>query len=151
MQPNIGVGVFVVNREGKFVLGKRQGSTGAGKWALPGGHLEFGETFEACAERELLEETGLQVRDLQFATATNNVMPDVNKHYVTIFMKGVVSDDSAQPQILEPEKCTAWEWVSWDELEGWRNAEVNASEGYDGRRLFLPMLDLFSQRPDFRV
>lgn len=70
-------------------------------WGLPGGHLEFGESFETCGERELLEETGLKVRDLQFWTATNSVFRDVtpNRHYVTIFIGGAVSDEGAQPQV----------------------------------------------------
>jgi len=114
MRPDIGVGVFVFNPKGQFVVGVRKGSHGAGTptpliWtrtkangpgtlALPGGHLEFGETFEACAEREVLEETGLNIRDLRFLTATNSVMKDAGKHYVTIFMGGVVDDD-VQPQV----------------------------------------------------
>lgn len=70
-----------------------------GTWALPGGHLEFNETFETCAERELMEETGLAVENLEFVTATNNIMLAENKHYVTIFLKGVIKDSSAQPQV----------------------------------------------------
>jgi len=73
-------------------------ANGSGTLALPGGHLEFGETFEACAEREVLEETGLNIRHLRFLTATNSVMKDAGKHYVTIFMGGVV-DDGVQPQV----------------------------------------------------
>jgi len=60
----------------------------SGTWALPGGHLDFGESFETCAMREVLEETGVQVKDnsVRFLTITNDVMPSEHKHYVTIFM-----------------------------------------------------------------
>ena len=44
----------------------RLGSHGAGTYALPGGHLEMGESWEACAAREVLEETGLEVSGLRF-------------------------------------------------------------------------------------
>ncbi len=44
----------------EILLGQRKGAHGAGTWATPGGHLEFGESVKACATRELLEETGLK-------------------------------------------------------------------------------------------
>ena len=56
--PRIGVGC-VVERNGLVLLGQRKGAHAEGFWAFPGGHLEFGETVEACARRELVEETGL--------------------------------------------------------------------------------------------
>lgn len=71
----------------------------AGTLAIPGGHLEFGESFETCAEREVLEETGLAVRDVRFLTATNSVMVEERKHYVTIFMGGVVD---GEPKVCPP-------------------------------------------------
>jgi ADP-ribose pyrophosphatase YjhB (NUDIX family) len=70
-----------------------------GTWALPGGHLEFGETFENCAEREILEETGLAIRNIQFLTATNNVMPAENKHYVTVFVGGSIYGEVTEPKV----------------------------------------------------
>ncbi|EYE92036.1 nucleotide triphosphate diphosphatase NUDT15 [Aspergillus ruber CBS 135680] len=141
MRPDIGVGVFIFNSKGQFIVGVRKGSHGAGTLALPGGHLEFGETFEACAEREVLEETGLNVRDLRFLTATNSVMKDVGKHYVTIFM-GAVVDDDAQPQLVEPEKCEGWSWATW--------GDIKSQSQSDGKpRLFLPLLELLRNRSLF--
>lgn len=43
---------------------------------LPGGHLEYGESFQECALRELLEETDLVGADAEFVTANNNVFKD---------------------------------------------------------------------------
>ncbi|KAJ5527704.1 hypothetical protein N7513_011863 [Penicillium frequentans] len=82
MNPQVGVGVLVFNKEGQVVLGRRKNSHGAGTWAFPGGHLEFGESFEDCAAREVLEETGLEVSDIHFLTTTNDVMVEDGKHYI---------------------------------------------------------------------
>ncbi|KAF4211260.1 hypothetical protein CNMCM8980_006859 [Aspergillus fumigatiaffinis] len=152
MNPRVGVGVVVLNTEGKVVLGKRKGSHGAGTWAFPGGHLEFGESFEACAVREVLEETGLSIHDVRFLTATNDIMEAEGKHYITVYVGGMVKEDNAQPQILEPEKCDEWRWISWDDVRLWFDRQVH-TEGTetsdDQPRLFIPLFNLFQQRPTF--
>ena len=48
--------------DGGIVLVQRDIEPGYGKWTFPGGFVERGETAEAAAEREVLEETGLEVR-----------------------------------------------------------------------------------------
>ncbi|KAJ5737997.1 hypothetical protein N7493_001152 [Penicillium malachiteum] len=145
--PRVGVALFIVRPDGKFVLGRRMGSHGAGTWALPGGHLEHGESFEECAVRETKEETGLDVLNVEYITATNDVMVAEKKHYITIFLKGVVSDPAAEPEILEPNKCAGWRWSSWDEMRAIRDAEIAGGPGFKGEKLFSPVHSLFEQRP----
>jgi ADP-ribose pyrophosphatase YjhB (NUDIX family) len=72
----------------------------AGTWALPGGHLEFSESLEQCAHRELLEETGINARieDIKFLTAANTIFEKEQKHYVTIFMGCWLNGDPV-PQV----------------------------------------------------
>ncbi len=53
-RPKVGVGVIVV-KEGKVLLLQRKNSHGSGTWCFPGGHLEYGESLEECAKREVLE------------------------------------------------------------------------------------------------
>jgi 8-oxo-dGTP diphosphatase len=77
--PRVGVGCFVIRKRSDgspdmFLIGRRKGSHGAGKYQLPGGHLEFSESFEECAIREVYEETGLTLQSAEFATATNDIM-----------------------------------------------------------------------------
>ncbi len=59
----VGVGVLI-NKDGKILLIKRRGSHGEGTWAPPGGHIDFGERVIDCAEREVKEETGLEIKNL---------------------------------------------------------------------------------------
>ncbi len=111
-RPKVGVGVAVL-RENQVLLGKRIGSHGEGEWAFPGGHLEFGETIEACAKRELLEETGLQALVLETGGWSSDVMAE-DKHYITLF--AVVRQFEGEPKLLEPEKCEGWQWFPLDAL-----------------------------------
>ena len=67
----VGVGVFVT-KNGEFLMIKRVGAHGADTWAPPGGHMEFGETWEQTAIREVYEETGLNVGNAQFVGLTND-------------------------------------------------------------------------------
>lgn len=67
--------------------------------ACPGGHIEHGESFADCAEREVLEETGLRVGDVKFITATNDIMGE-GKHYITIFVECVIVGQDKEPEVL---------------------------------------------------
>lgn len=112
-RPKVGIGVIVV-KDGKILLGKRKNSHGDGAWSFPGGHLEFGESWEECAKRETTEETGINIKNIRFGTVTNDIFQTEEKHYITIFM---LSDyDFGEVQIMEPEKCEKWDWFSWDQL-----------------------------------
>jgi 8-oxo-dGTP diphosphatase len=68
----VGVGCLVVSKlhPGCVLLGKRLGSHGAGTFALPGGHLELGESWGACATREVNEETNLSISGLRMVHVT---------------------------------------------------------------------------------
>jgi 8-oxo-dGTP diphosphatase len=112
-RPKVGVGVVVVWK-GKVLLGKRLGSHGDNTWGFPGGHLEFGESFEDCAVRELMEETGLEVNTPILITCTNDVFHDEDKHYITVYMKADAKSDDAKN--LEPAKLLEWQWFKWEEL-----------------------------------
>lgn len=108
-RPKVGVCVLIV-KNSEFLMGKRKGSHGEGTWAPPGGHLEFGESIEDCARREVMEETGLNIKNIRKVTFTNDILLEENKHYVTCTV--LAEYDSGELVIKEPHKCERWEWFS---------------------------------------
>src|SRR5262245_50960103 len=58
----VAAGVLIVNESGQLLLQQR---TDDGLWGIPGGMLELGESLEDAARREVLEETGLIVDQLE--------------------------------------------------------------------------------------
>jgi 8-oxo-dGTP diphosphatase len=111
--PRVGVGV-IIRREASVLLLRRKYVHGAGSWSTPGGHLDFGETPEACAIREAKEETGLEIAEVNFRAITNDVFEAEGKHYITIWMDGrytggeaVVNDSSEMSEVG---------WFAWDAL-----------------------------------
>jgi 8-oxo-dGTP diphosphatase len=113
MRPLIGVAAIVL-KDNKVLLGKRKNAHGAGTWAFPGGHLEYKESIEACAKREVFEETGIHIKNIRYGTFTNDIFREDQKHYVTLF---VISEyDAGDLELKEPEKCEKWDWFLWNEL-----------------------------------
>jgi 8-oxo-dGTP diphosphatase len=112
--PRVGVGVLVFDAAGRVLLGLRRGAHGAGTWSAPGGHLEWGESFEDCARREVAEETGLMLDELQAGPVTNDVFAAEGRHYATVVM--LARHPGGTPQRLEPDKCERWDWFDWQAL-----------------------------------
>jgi 8-oxo-dGTP diphosphatase len=129
-RPLVGVAVVVI-KDGRILLGKRKNTHGEGTWALPGGHLEFNESIEDCAAREVFEETGIRIKNLRYGPYTNDIFDKEGKHYVTLFM--VADFDSGKPTVKEPQKCEIWEWHPWPP---------------DVRPYFLPLKNLLEQNYD---
>ncbi len=113
VRPAVGVAV-IITKDDTVLLGKRKGAHGNGKWAFPGGHLEFKESIEDCARREVLEETGLTIGRVRHRDFTNDIFSKENKHYATLFVQADYVSGTAK--VLEPEKCEKWEWFKWNKL-----------------------------------
>ena len=112
LRPKVGIGVMVF-RDKRVLMGRRKSSHGAGEWAWPGGHLEYMESFESCAKREVMEETGMEIENVRFNRLMNLKVYEP-KHYVDV---GLIADwKSGEPEIREPHKCDGWEWFSMDSL-----------------------------------
>ncbi|MBI2019658.1 NUDIX domain-containing protein [Candidatus Daviesbacteria bacterium] len=111
-QVKVGVGVMIT-KQGKVLLCRRKGSHGAGEYAFPGGHLEFGESFEECAKRECREEAGIEIKNIKFLRLLN-LKKYTGKHYVDI---GLTAEwKSGTPKVMEPEKTENWSWYDFDNL-----------------------------------
>lgn len=108
----VGVGVFIV-KDGKVLLGKRKNAHGADEYGGPGGHLEYGETADQTAVREIAEECGIKVKNLRML-CVSDLLTYFPKHYIDI---GFAADwKSGEPKVLEPHKLESWDWYDLDNL-----------------------------------
>ena len=108
----VGIGVMVI-KDGQVLLGKRRGTHGAGEFAWPGGHMEYMESFEETARREVMEEAGIEIENIRFLRL-QNLKDYAPKHYVDI---GLIADwKSGEPQVMEPERCESWGWYDINQL-----------------------------------
>lgn len=77
-KPVVGVGIVIVRPgpvEPEVLLIRRGKPPSAGKWNIPGGHLEFGETVRAAAIREAFEETNLRIVNPRLIDVVDIVSP----------------------------------------------------------------------------
>lgn len=81
---------------------------------MPGGKLDFGESFEGGAVREVAEETGLKITEesLELVSLENSRIPEA--HFVTLGF--VCRDATGNPLVMEPDEITEWRWFSLDDL-----------------------------------
>lgn len=113
--PKVGVSACVW-RDGRVLLAQRA-KPPVGIWALPGGHVEAGETMTAAARRELMEETGLdaEIRDLVgvYDIIRHDTNGQLAVHFVLACYCGL-----AGPGVAEAASdAMAVAWATPDELD----------------------------------
>jgi 8-oxo-dGTP diphosphatase len=111
--PRVGVGVLVTKGD-RVLLIRRSGVHGGGTWSTPGGHLEYGESPEACAIREMREETGVEVANVRALGYTNDVFEESGLHYVTLWMAGEYL--AGEATVAAPYEASEVGWYPWDAL-----------------------------------
>ena len=115
----VGFGVMLL-KDRKILLGRRNEDTkkadselrGEGTWTMLGGKLEYQESFKEGARREVMEETGIILKNVKVICVNN----DKNEyaHFVTI---GLFSEDfEGEAEVLEPEEITEWKWFESKDL-----------------------------------
>lgn len=121
MVTKVGVSVIIIDENKRILVGKRKGSHGAGLLAVPGGHLEFGESYNTCCDRELIEEIGINFdgdyKQIGFSEDFFN-HDGLLKHYITLYY-----DKKPYFNILFEDKC-----------------------GFSGEEDWLPVLNLLKEK-----
>jgi len=115
-QPVIGVGAVVIC-DGKILLEKRKNEPGKGKWSIPGGLVELGESVEQTVIREVKEETGLEVEKPEHIDVVDNVIKDENgevKYHFVIIDYFVKLKGGTMKATSDAEELR---WVTFDEVE----------------------------------
>ena len=125
-QARIGVAVIILrtseNTKSEVLIGKRKGSHGEGLYSVPGGHLEFGETYKDACSRELEEEIGISFDTYEklgfsedFFKSDEHYSQD--KQYTTLYFLADGNDiDQTTIKNMEPDKCEEWIWKDIKEL-----------------------------------
>jgi len=115
--PKAAVGAVVIE-EGKVLLVKRKYPPKKGKWAIPGGSVNLGESLQAAAEREVMEETGLIIEAKKpiytFDLIERDSKGDVVFHYVIVdlFAEYVSGDLHPADDVSDAR------WFNPDDIEG---------------------------------
>lgn len=117
-QPVAGIGAVII-KDGKIALIKRGNEPSKGKWTIPGGLVELGETLEAAVIRETKEETCLDVENPSLIDVVDNVDFDVEGkiryHYIIIDYLVKVKTGA----IKAASDAAELQWVSFSEVENY--------------------------------
>ena len=115
-QPVVGVGAVII-QAGKIALIKRGNEPSKGKWTIPGGLVELGESPEKAVIRETKEEVGLDVDNPNLVEVVSNVDLDdqgkVKYHYVIVDYLVHVKSGTAEAS----SDAMELRWVPFDEVE----------------------------------
>jgi 8-oxo-dGTP diphosphatase len=115
-RPSVTVDVALVTREkrSRILLIRRKHGPFAGAWALPGGFIDLDETLEASARRELREETGVEVDDLEQLHAFGDPGRDPRGRTISVVFLARADADSLRPAAADDAAEVGWHTL--DEL-----------------------------------
>jgi nucleoside triphosphatase len=110
--PEPTVGAVIFNTEDRFLLLKSHKFNG--QYVVPGGHIELGETMEEALRREIMEETGLTVRDIELVDLQEFIYDEIywkKRHF--IFLDYRCRTDGTD--VVLNEEAEEYLWATLDE------------------------------------
>ena len=114
-RPFVGVGVVVL-RGDEVLLVQRGKAPNKGQWSIPGGKQRLGETVMQAVHRELLEETGVKIKQAALLDVVDVIMQDDNGkiqyHYTLVDYQA----EWLSGECRSGDDADAVKWVSFDEL-----------------------------------
>lgn len=113
-KPSLTVDIIIKTEEG-VVLIKRKNDPFKGKWAIPGGFVEYGETVENAARREVKEETGLEVELEDLVGVYSDPDRDPRGHMVSICYSAVRKGGNLRPD-TDAEDVKIFKEIPWNNL-----------------------------------
>ncbi|MFQ6127351.1 MAG: NUDIX hydrolase [Thermoplasmata archaeon] len=118
LRPILSVGA-IIRKGGKILIVKRGVEPGKGKWSVPGGAVELGETVEDAVVREAFEESNLKVTPLRLVGYYDYIGVDssseIRFHYVIIYWLCDYSRGEARPS----SDVTETRWIGFEELDNY--------------------------------
>jgi 8-oxo-dGTP diphosphatase len=113
-RPVVAVGLVARDRAGRLLLVERANPPARGRWSLPGGRVEGGETLAAAAARELAEETGLEAAVGEVAGVVERI--GEGHHYLIVDLwaelagdpEPVAAGDAADARLVALEELPAY-------------------------------------------
>lgn len=127
MNFQVGVKVFLKNKEGKYLLLKRSSEKYpevSGAWDIPGGRIHPGHTLMENLKREVKEETGLEISSDPRLIAAQDIMPSADKHIVRLTY---LAETEGEP-ILDQVEHVEYKWLSLPEMKAEKNLDRYARE-----------------------
>ncbi len=112
LNPRPVAGTIPVRADGKILLGRRDIEPRRGFWVFPGGFMDVGETAEEAAIRETMEETCLEVRNLDLLGVFTRVQPGV---VVIVYEAEAVGEAKVGEETSEIGWFAPHE-IPWDEI-----------------------------------
>lgn len=112
----IAVGAFII-KNGKVLITKRADTKSfyPGKYELPGGHLEFGETMQECIIREIQEELHVNVSVGMPFYAFTELHKSKTMHYIEVDYFARLKDSASKIR-LNKEDNSGYEWINDSEV-----------------------------------
>ena len=131
-QPALAVDAVVFDTHDRLLLIRRKFPPFKGRYALPGGFVEFGETVEDAAARELREETGLKSKSLRLVGIYSDPKRDPRGHTVSVAY--LIQVGSAAPKAGDDAHAAAF-------VADWRGRKL----AFDHNKILADTLNLIAK------
>ncbi len=126
----VGVKIFLKNKEGRFLIVKRNREKYKkvnGDWDIVGGRIDPGSKLIENLKREVFEETKLEILSEPKLIYAQDIIPNEEKHVVRLSYTG---ETEGEP-VLDTEENTEYKWLTFDQMKKQDNLDIYVKEILD--------------------